>query len=149
MVDDLSQEQILQVLKSNFLGRLGLHDGYKTYVVPTNYVFDGKFILAHAVEGAKIKIMRQFPAVCFEVEEVENANNWRSIMAWGWYQELTEERERFNAMKLFVDKQLHVKLPHPSREIRPATTNPGKTKMEKTVIYRIVLNEFKGKYEAG
>jgi uncharacterized protein len=147
MVEDLSNEEILQVLKTNFLGRLGLHDGDKTYVIPTNYVYDGKFILCHAVEGAKIKIMRQYPSVCFEVEEIKSFTNWRSILAQGWYQELTEERDRYNAMKSCVDHGLHIKVPHNALESRAALADTGMSRTERPVIYRIVITELSGKCE--
>jgi len=148
MVEDLSQEEILQVLKTNFLGRLGLYDGDKTYVIPTNYVYDGKFILCHAVEGTKIKIMRHYPAVCFEVEEIKSFTNWRSILARGWYQELTEERDRYNAMKSFVDHELHIKIPHAAVDTRSGSSAAGPGRMERPIIYRIVITELSGKCEA-
>jgi len=147
MVEDLTQEEILQVLQNNSLGRLGLHDGNKTYVIPTNYVYDGKSILCHAVEGTKIHIMRQYPAVCFEVEEITDFTSWCSILAHGCYQELTEERDRYHAMKNFIDHRLHIKIPHSILETTRGANVPIKNNMERPIIYRIIITELTGKME--
>ncbi len=147
MVEELSKEEMIQVLRTNFIGRLGLHDGHKNYIIPTNYVYDGKFILCHAVEGNKIKVMRQYPAVCFEVEEIRDFTHWRSILAQGWYQELTEERDRYHAMKSFVDRGLQLKLPHSFTEAAPVGHFALPNRMERPVIYRIVITEITGKFE--
>ena len=63
-------------------------------MVPGNYIYDGHFIMAHSLKGMKIEMMRKKPKVCFEVDEMKNFTNWRSVIVWGEYQEFTEERER-------------------------------------------------------
>ena len=50
--------------------------------------------MAHSLKGMKIEMMRKKPKVCFEVDEMKNFTNWRSVIVWGEYQEFTEERER-------------------------------------------------------
>ncbi|MGZ8558930.1 MAG: pyridoxamine 5'-phosphate oxidase family protein, partial [Chitinophagaceae bacterium] len=102
MIGILTDQQIEEVFKENVLGRIGCNDGSKTYIVPVNYVYDGKFIIAHSVAGMKIRMMRKNPAVCFEVDEMKSFTNWKSVIAWGEYQELTNERDRYYALKLFL-----------------------------------------------
>ena len=149
MIGKLTGEQIDDILKRNVLGRIGCHDGKKTYVVPVNYIYDGHFILAHSLEGMKIEMMRKQPQVCFEVDEMQSLTNWRSVIVWGEYQELTEERERYYAMKLFVDKGLHLKI---SDAVIPSELNklpmlPPLPGNNRPVIYRIVITERTGKFE--
>lgn len=149
MIGNLTDEQIEEVLKENILGRIGCNDGQKTYVVPINYVFDGKYIIAHSLEGMKIKMMRKNPQVCFEVDEMKSLTNWKSVVAWGEYQELTDERDRYYAIKLFVDRMMHMKIsetaiPPETSESRVHPRSPGNIK---PVIYRIVLDKLTGKFE--
>ncbi|MEJ0105924.1 MAG: pyridoxamine 5'-phosphate oxidase family protein [Bacteroidota bacterium] len=59
MIGRLTHEQIEEVLKENVLGRIGCSDGKKIYVVPVNYIYDGKYIIAHSVMGMKIEMMRK------------------------------------------------------------------------------------------
>jgi hypothetical protein len=149
MIGSLTDEQIEEVLKENILGRIGCHDEDKDYVVPINYVYDGKHIIAHSIDGLKIKMMRKNPNVCFEVDELKSFTNWRSVIAWGQFQELTEERDRYYAMKLFVEKMLHLKISKTA--ILPDLTGkkmpPQYAGTHKPIIYRIVLSERTGRYE--
>ena len=150
MIGTLTNEEIDEVLKRNVLGRIGCNDGKRTYVVPINYVYDGKCIIAHSYEGMKIKMMRKNSDVCFEVDEMENFTHWKSVIAWGEYQELTEERKRYEAMKLLIDRMMHVKIS------RSAMLPPAVEKMQespfahansRSVIYRLVITEKTGRFE--
>ena len=149
MIGNLTDEQIEEVLMANVLGRIGCNDGHKTYVVPVNYVYDGRHIIAHSVEGMKIRMMRLNPHVCFEVDEMKNHTNWKSVIVWGQYQELTDERDRYRALKLFVDRMLHSKISQTAvpPEIIAKKVHPHPQGLFKPVIYRIVLTEKTGRYE--
>ena len=65
------------------MGRIGCKDGKKTYVVPVNYAFDGKFIIAHSVMGMKIEMMQKNPQECFEVDEMKSFTKWKNVIRWG------------------------------------------------------------------
>jgi uncharacterized protein len=149
MIGKLTKEQIQEVLKENILGRIGCNDGQRTYVVPINYVYDGKFILGHSTEGMKVRMMRKNPQICFEVDEMKTLTNWKSIIAWGEYQELTDERDRYYAMKLFVDRMMHVKISETAipPEISAYRVHPRLPGNIKPVIYRIVIDEITGRFE--
>lgn len=149
MINALMDEQIEEVLKHNLLGRIGCNDGKKNYVVPVNYVYDGQFIIAHSVEGMKIRMMRANPDICFQVDEIKNFASWKSVIVWGQYQELTDERSRLYAMKLFVDKMLREKIsktaiPHDIDNTKAYPQFPGNMR---AIIYRIVISEKTGRFE--
>jgi uncharacterized protein len=148
MLGFLTVSEIEDVLSRSTLGRIGCCAAGKVYVVPVNYVYDGKCIFAHSVEGTKIKMMRENPKVCFEVEEIINHQNWKSVIAQGIYHEITDERERYEAMKLFVDKMMKLKV---STTAHPPENNPERLRTNlqsaRAVIYRIILNEKTGRYE--
>ena len=149
MIGELNNEQIEQVLKENVLGRIGCRVGKRTYVVPVNYVYDDKFIIAHSVMGLKIEMMRQNPQVCFEVDNMKNFTNWKSVIAWGEYQELTDERDRYYAMKLFVDRMMHMKISEAAipPEIMVQPIHPRLPESVKPIVYRIVITEKTGRFE--
>jgi nitroimidazol reductase NimA-like FMN-containing flavoprotein (pyridoxamine 5'-phosphate oxidase superfamily) len=149
MIGSLTAEASKAVLQSNTFGRIGCSDGSKIYVVPINYVFDGRYIIAHSVAGMKINMMRQHPKICFEVDEVISQQSWKSVIAWGQYQELTNGRDRYEAMKLLADRKLYMKIsetaiPPETSERRVHPRSPG---IIKPVIYRIVIEEMTGRYE--
>jgi len=146
MLGSLNTSEIEDLLYQCNLGRIGCSYQGKVYVVPVNYIYDGRSVIAHSVEGLKTRIMRNNPSVCFEVDEVETNKKWKSVIAQGIYQEIVEERERYEAMKLFVDRMLKLKV--------SATAHPPEMQPErlhntsvKPVIYRILLLEKTGRYE--
>ena len=150
MIGVLTEDQIEEVLKKNILGRIGCNDGKRTYVVPINYVYHDKFIIAHAAMGTKIEIMRKNPQVCFEVDEIINSSNWKSVIAWGEYQELTDQRGRFACMRLFADRMMHIKVnekklsPQVAEEL---ISSPTLLEMKPIIFYRIVIAEKTGRFE--
>ena len=149
MIGRLSCEEIEKVLSQNILGRLACSDDERPYIVPINYVYDGKSIIAHAVEGMKIRMMRKNRKVCFAVDEIDDLKNWRSVVIWGVYQELADERERYQAIKAFVDRMMYMKIsetaiPPETSEFR---THPRSAGHIKPVIYRIIITEKTGRYE--
>ncbi len=103
MLGELSLTQIEQVLHSEVIGRIGCHAGGRTYVVPVTYAYDGERLLCHSGLGMKIQMMRENSEVCFEVEQVDNLASWRSVIAWGTYEELHGEEAK-KAMGLLVER---------------------------------------------
>jgi len=149
MIGKLNNEQIDEVLKRNALGRIGCSDGKKTYVVPVSYVYDGEYIIAHSTIGLKIEMMRKNPQVCFEVDEVKDFTSWKTVVAHGEYQELNDEEERYSAMKLFVDKMMHLKLSETAipPEVKEERVHPRAPGNIKPIIYRIMITEKSGRFE--
>jgi nitroimidazol reductase NimA-like FMN-containing flavoprotein (pyridoxamine 5'-phosphate oxidase superfamily) len=149
MIGRLTKEQIEDVLKENVLGRIGCNDGKKTYIVPINYIYDGKHVIAHSAKGLKIEMMRKNPQVCFEVDQMNSFTNWKSVIAWGEYQELTDERDRYYAMKLFVGRMIHMKISETAipPEISEKRVHPRSPGNIKPIIYRIVIEEMTGRFE--
>ncbi|HYK43604.1 MAG TPA: pyridoxamine 5'-phosphate oxidase family protein [Parafilimonas sp.] len=140
MLGSLTHNEIDEVLQNNIVGRIGCGVGSKIYVVPINYVYDGKHILAHAMPGLKIDMMRTHPDVCFEVDQVQNVTNWKSVILWGTYDELLDERSRNEAIKALAEKMIHIKVSSSSlKENAHDSVRP--------VIFRIIIDEKTGRFE--
>ena len=149
MIGTLSSESAKQILQSNIVGRIGCNDGKRTYVVPVQYVFDGKDIFAHSVEGMKIHMMRKNPDVCFEVDEIQDLNNWKSVIAWGKYEELKDEHDRYATIKLFVDRNIHIKISETAMlPVIPVDQKfPFQPLNIRPIIYRIIIEEITGRFD--
>jgi uncharacterized protein len=149
MFGKLNREEIETVLTENVLGRIGCNDGTKTYVVPVSYAYDGVSIIAHSVLGMKIEMMRTNPAVCFEVDKMKSFTNWKSVIAWGEYKELTDGLERHNAMKFFVNKMMHKQISETAvvpEILEPFVHNQPSSILE-AIVYRILIKEKTGRFE--
>ena len=149
MIARLSDIEIDNILQNNFVGRLGCTDGSSVYVVPMNYVYTGKYILAHSTEGKKITYMRSHPDVCFEVDEVDDIMNWRSVIVWGKFEEIEDELEKEQVLEELVHHMMKLKvtddpiMPHLS-ETRKRPHQPGYMKV---VVWRIAVNKKSGRFE--
>lgn len=96
----LDDEQIDEFLRSQMIGRIGMHADGETYVVPIIYAWDGDCIYVQSIEGRKISMMRESPQVCFEIDEYDNGS-WRSVIVDGTYEELAGD-EAAHALELLV-----------------------------------------------
>jgi len=108
MHDDLSEEQVEYVLKNELLGHMGCHADDITYVVPICYAYDGKCIYGRTYEGMKMKIVRENPDVCFQVEYIKNMANWQSVICWGQFEELTDITKRNEAIHILQERIIAV-----------------------------------------
>jgi nitroimidazol reductase NimA-like FMN-containing flavoprotein (pyridoxamine 5'-phosphate oxidase superfamily) len=140
MLGKLTRRQIDAVLEGSTIGRIGVSADGRTYVVPVTYVYDGDAVYGHSVLGQKIQMMRKNPEVCFEVDEVTDMANWRSVIAQGHYEELAGD-VAVAAAKLIAAR------------LGPLTTSEtagpsGRARGSKPQIsYRIRLAERTGRYE--
>lgn len=147
MLGELSAEQIERVLHGQVLGRIGCHAAGRTYVVPVTYAYDGQAVYAHSGEGLKLQMMRASPEVCFEVEEVDDLARWRSVIAWGRFEELHGEAAAAG-MRVLLGRLMPLmtsETAQPSHGLSAAhrTDTSGKS----ALLYRIVLGEKTGRFE--
>jgi nitroimidazol reductase NimA-like FMN-containing flavoprotein (pyridoxamine 5'-phosphate oxidase superfamily) len=149
MLGKLTESEIESVLKNNILGRLGCHDGFRTYVVPVSYVYDGRELILHSVEGQKIHMMRQNNRVCLLVDEIHGFTNWKSVLVQGIYQEITDEMQRYQAMKIFVERMMKLKISATAQppDMSAERSRPHQPGSVKPVIYRILIEEKSGRFE--
>ncbi len=147
MLGKLNDAEIEEVLRQQVVGRLGCHADGITYVVPVSYAYDGKNIYVHAFEGKKLEIMRKNPHVCFEVDVLKDMANWKSVIAWGDFEEITEPHEKNNALQRLLDRRLPIlssATTHLSGEWPFVPTDLGKIE---GIVFRVVLNERHGRFE--
>jgi uncharacterized protein len=142
------QKQIIEkMLDSHYIGRIACSEGNKPYIVPITYCYDNdtNCIISHSGEGKKIEMLRRNPLVCFEMEEIKDINNWQSVIAWGYFEELHGPDAR-NALHKLVerlrtffqdDNHSHIKS---LQEMSHSKVSEGKH-----IVYRIRLNEITGR----
>jgi len=90
----LTQTEARDLIAANKLGHLGCIAESRPYVVPINYIFEDGQIYSHSLPGLKIEAMRTEPHVCLQVERIEDNFNWRSVVAYGAFEEIRVPSER-------------------------------------------------------
>jgi nitroimidazol reductase NimA-like FMN-containing flavoprotein (pyridoxamine 5'-phosphate oxidase superfamily) len=90
----LNDDQATKLLGSGSVGRLGcvVNDG--PYIVPINYYFEEGCAHSHSLPGLKISALRENPRACVQVDDIESVVRWRSVLAFGNYEEITNPSER-------------------------------------------------------
>ena len=132
----LPPDEIEELLRTALVGRIACcghslsGDDGRPYVVPLAYGYDGQAVYAHSGPGRKIRLMRSQPLVSFEVDRAEASDRWRSVIAEGVYEELTDPSDRARALIII----------YPPPAIAP-------TLGAETVVYRIRLTAKSGRFE--
>ena len=148
MLGILSPSEIEDLLQTEVVARLGCHADGRTYVVPVTYAYDGEGLLIQSGDGLKLRMMHKNPWVAVEVDHIDNLANWRSVIAWGRFEELIEDAAAAAFARLRARFQaLMVSETTPGAE----TLTPGETPVRKSnghaSIYRIRLLEKTGRFE--
>ena len=99
----LSEEESLHMLGEGRVARLGCIVDGGPYIVPINYYFETGCVYSHSLTGLKILALRENPKACLQVDVVESDIRWRSILAFGKYEEVTNAGERSK----ILNKLLH------------------------------------------
>jgi uncharacterized protein len=148
MLGNLPASQIEDVLKNQLVGRIGCSLNGETYVVPISYAYDGNYIYCHTTEGKKTEMMRKNPKVCFQVDEMKDMANWRSVLVQGEFEELTTTGERNNGMQTLLNRYLPI--------ISSVTTHIGEhwpfhpedVSNINGIVFRIAVKEKTGRFES-
>ncbi len=79
----LSRDEMEQILARNHFGRLAysLHD--RVDIEPISYVYDGGWLYGRTSHGTKLSVLEHHRWVAFEVDEIQSAFEWRSVVVKG------------------------------------------------------------------
>ena len=94
MTRTLSEAEARNLIAAGKIGRLGCVDNGEPYVVPINYVFEGMSIYSHSLPGRKLEILQAHPRACLQVDEIQNEFEWRSVIAFGNFEEIRVPSDR-------------------------------------------------------
>lgn len=132
MIKRLREEEAITLLSEGTLGHLGCVTERGPYVVPANYIFHEGNIYVYSLMGSKIQTLRQNPKACFQVDKLDNEYSWRSAIAFGKYEELTDAEERCCFMQRLVTR-----FPH----LTPSESASLEAAPDKVIIFRIRVEQ--------
>jgi len=148
MLGVLNQNQIDTLLKEQVTGRIACHADGTTYIVPINYVYSAPYIYGHSAMGKKIEMMRKNPEVCFEADDIQSIFRWKSVIAWGNFEEVTDLEEKARLMQSLIHRIMPLASnpgDHPSHGITEKDSDIG-DKVE-LIVYKIKLSKMTGRFE--
>ncbi|APZ48043.1 flavin mononucleotide-binding protein [Polaribacter reichenbachii] len=90
MITNLNEKECKNLLTNNYIGHLAYIYRDRPFVIPITYFFTvDDTVLGYTNEGHKTVTMRKNNSVSLEIDEIENLNNWKSVLAHGVYEELS------------------------------------------------------------
>ena len=148
MLGQLSPAEIEDLLAQEVVARIGCHAKGRTYVVPVTYAYDGEGVLIQSHDGLKLRMMRENPFVCVEVDHVDDLANWRSVIAWGRFEALVGEAaaDAFTRLRARL-QMLEVSETTPGAARLHPGERPVKSGNGEGAICRIHLFEKTGRFE--
>ncbi|MBE7172923.1 MAG: pyridoxamine 5'-phosphate oxidase family protein [Williamsia sp.] len=147
MFHSLTSIEIEDMLKHQLIGHLGCQADGMVYVVPISYAYEDGFIYARTQEGMKINMMRKNPAVCFQVEVTSDLANWKSVIAWGEYEELTDPEERKKGLNVLLKRILPVVTSETMKITADWPYAPDDLNEITGIIFRIEIRDKTGRVE--
>ena len=103
-VTDMPMGEMQALLLRVGFGHLGCTRDGHPYVVPMHFAYDGQDIYFITTEGTKTEFIAANHEVCFQVEEITDSSNWRSVMVIGDAHRLTRPDEIERAMQLITER---------------------------------------------
>ena len=101
-VEEMSDNEISDLLTRLNYGHLACSSNDKPYVVPVNFTFDGGEIFIYTTDGKKSRIIDANPQVCLQTEDVKDRQHWYSIIIDGSAERIADPVERERVMKLIL-----------------------------------------------
>ena len=101
-IEEMRESEAREVLGRLNYAHLGLSQDNLPYVVPVHYASDGHDLFIYTTEGKKADIIRVNPEVCLQAEDVENNEDWKSVIVFGTAEQITDEDARQGALDLIL-----------------------------------------------
>lgn len=137
--DELDRAASDELLLRNNVGRVAYTFHDRVDVEPISYVYADGFVWGRTAPGTKLLMLQHNPFVAFEVDEVESAVDWRSVVVHGTVYFVSPEggdRER-DAYQAAVD---HL------RSVYPDVLNEDDVAPSRTVLFRIHVDSVTGRF---
>jgi hypothetical protein len=89
MFGELTSDEIDALLREEIVARIAYIDRRDLpCIVPVCYAYDGAALYGYSLMGAKLENMGADASVCIEVDRVQSAADWRSVIMRGTFEVL-------------------------------------------------------------
>ena len=138
-IRELDRESCERILARNRVGRLAYARHNRVDIEPLHYVYHDGWIYGRTSHGAKLQATGgEWWPVAFEVDEVEDVFQWRSVVVHGGFYVVDEYGPDWEAASWRQGLEL-------LRQIIPETFAEGDPVPHRRVVFRIALQEVTGR----
>lgn len=138
MTRALNQSEAWVVIKAGRVGHLGCVDQDDAYVVPINYLVEDGYIYSHSLPGRKISALRAHARACLQVDQIQNDCHWQSAIAFGSYEEVTDDLKRTVILSQLLDR---------FPKLTPVESHLGREDKREVVVFGLRVDKVTGAAE--
>lgn len=138
-IRELDREACERILARNRVGRLAYAWHNRVDIEPLHYVYHDGWIYGRTSQGAKLQATgNEWWPVAFEVDEVEDVFQWRSVVVHGGFYVLDEHGPDWETAEWRRGLEL-------VRQVIPETMAEDDPAPHRRVLFRIALQEVTGR----
>ncbi len=82
-IRDLSREETEAIIQRNKVGRLAFSYHDRVDIEPIHYIYERGWLYGRTSEGAKLSVVKHNQWIAFEIDEVDDLFDWRSVVIHG------------------------------------------------------------------
>lgn len=142
LIRDMTRETSISLLKCVHVGRIACARESQPYITPFIFAYHEDSIYSFATVGRKVEWMRANPLVCVQADIIVSHEQWKSVVVFGRYQELSEMPEFYETQIL-----AHHLLSKAANWWEPGFAKTLKDGVERalaTVYFRVSVDEISG-----
>ncbi len=103
-IEEMGVAEMNALLQRVGYAHMGCTRDNRPYVVPIHYAYEDPNIYIFTTEGMKTEFIEVNPEVCLQIEEVHDPSNWRSVIATGKAERITQQEDRERAMQFITER---------------------------------------------
>jgi uncharacterized protein len=135
----LERAEIDDILGRNQVGRLAYARDGRVELLPIHYVFDDNWIYGRTSDGTKLEMIGPYWwPVAFEVDEVEDVFQWRSVVVHGGFYPIPRSGATW-------ERETWLRALHLVRRVVPEALRDDDPTPERNVLFRIAVQEVTGR----
>lgn len=149
---NFDRETIYKILDEALICHIGFSVEGQTFVIPTGFARSGDELIIHGSSASRMmRNLAEGIDVCVTVTLIDglvlarsafhHSMNYRSVVIFGKAELVTENDEKFEALRLFTE---HI-IPGRSNEIR----QPNELELKATTVLKLPINEASAKIRTG
>ncbi len=138
----LSEDEIVQFLQSNHVGRLAYAFRGHVDIVPVHYVYHDGWLYGRTSVGPKLEMLAHSHWVAFEVDRIHEPPEWTSVVVHGTFRPIDPDGSERDRETVEVATRL-------LRELYPAAFTGDDMTPHRTTLFRIHVHGAKGREARG
>ncbi len=136
-IRELDRGEIDEILTRNHVGRIAFSFRDRVDIQPINYVYSDGWLYGRTSPGTKLSTIQHNYWVAFEVDEIEDAAHWRSVVIHGGF--YTIPASGSPQAEETWDRAVEI-----LRTLWPAMLTPDDPVPHRWVLFRIAVQEVRG-----